>query len=220
MTDQEVDITPELLLNAYAAGIFPMSEDRDDDTLFWVEPDERCIIPLNQFHVSKRLARTVKRDHFDVYINKDFRGVMQGCAEAAAGRETTWISKRIEDLYCTLNEMGYAHSVECYSYGELVGGLYGVCIAGAFFGESMFHRESDASKVALVHLVGRMKAGGYTLLDAQFKTDHLGQFGAIEVPKKEYKARLEDAMHTEADFHVFPTVTSGKTVLQPTTQTS
>lgn len=220
MADHEIEITPNYLLSAYAAGYFPMSEDREDDSLFWVEPEERCIIPLDQFHASKRLTRTVKRDFFDVYINKDFRSVMQGCAEAAAGRENTWISKRIEELYCTLHEMGYAHSVECYHYGELVGGLYGVCINGAFFGESMFHRESDASKVALVHLVGRMKAGGFTLLDAQFRTDHLEQFGAIEVSKNEYKGRLEIAMRTEADFQVFPSVASGKTVLQPITQTS
>ena len=220
MTDSELDVTPELLLNAYANGFFPMSEDRDDETIFWVEPEKRCVIPLNAFHASKRLTRTVKRDTFDVYINRDFRGVMQGCAEAAAGRETTWISKRIEELYCSLNELGYAHSVECYSYGELVGGLYGVCIAGAFFGESMFHRETDASKVALVHLAGRLAAGGFTLLDAQFKTDHLDQFGAIEVPKEDYKKRLEEAMLAEANFHVFPSVSSGKTVLQPITHTS
>jgi leucyl/phenylalanyl-tRNA--protein transferase len=198
------DITAEILLKAYAAGIFPMAEDADDPTLFWVEPRERGIIPLDRFHVGKRLARTVRSDVFTVRVDQDFNGVIAGCAAPAFDRPKTWISGRIRELYGELFDGGHCHTVEVYRDGRLVGGLYGVRLGAAFFGESMFHRERDASKVALVHLAGRLKAGGFTLLDTQFVTDHLAQFGAYEVPRREYKAMLRDAVDGDADWHVWP----------------
>lgn len=199
-----VDITPEILLKAYAAGIFPMAEDADDPTLFWVEPRERGIIPLDGFHVGKRLARTVRADLFTVRIDHNFDGVIEGCAAPASDRPKTWISARIRQLYGELFDRGHCHTVEVYREGRLVGGLYGVRLGAAFFGESMFHRERDASKVALVHLVARLKTGGFRLLDTQFVTEHLAQFGAYEVPRREYKAMLRDATDEEADWHVWP----------------
>lgn len=217
---QKQDITPDLLLQAYAAGIFPMAESRDDPTLFWVDPEERGIFPLNAFHIPKRLKRTIAQDKFTVTVNKCFREVVLACAKTLVGRDETWINHRIEDLYCALHSDGYAHSVECWQGDTLVGGLYGVCFKGAFFGESMFHTVTDASKVALVHLVGRLKAGGFKLLDAQFKTEHLEQFGLIEIFRPEYHSRLEDALLVDADFYIFGSVSDGATVLQPITQTS
>ena len=214
------DITPDLLLNAYAMGVFPMAESRDDPTLFWVDPDERGIFPLDAFHIPKRLKRTVSQNKFKVTVNKCFRDVMQACAKSAIGRDETWINHRIENLYCALHDNGYAHSVECWQEGKLVGGLYGVCYRGAFFGESMFHTVSDASKVALIHLVGRLIAGGFKLLDAQFKTEHLEQFGLVEIFRAEYHSRLEEALLIDADFYVFGSTSDGETVLQPITQTS
>lgn len=214
------DITPDFLLNAYAMGAFPMAESRDDPTLFWVDPDERGIFPLDAFHIPKRLKRTVAQNKFSVTVNKCFRNVMQACAKSSTGRDETWINHRIEDLYCALHDNGYAHSVECWQDGKLVGGLYGVCFRGAFFGESMFHTVTDASKVALVHLVGRLIAGGFKLLDAQFKTDHLEQFGLVEIFRAEYHSRLEEALLIDADFYVFGSTSDGATVLQPITQTS
>lgn len=214
------DITPELLLNAYAAGIFPMAESREDPTLFWVDPDERGIIPLDAFHLSKRLKRTVQQDKFKVTINRNFRQVIQACAKSAKARNDTWINHRIEKLYCELHDHGFAHSVECWHDDKLVGGLYGVCFEGAFFGESMFHTVTDASKVALVHLVGRLVAGGFTLLDAQFKTEHLEQFGLIEISRADYHIRLKKALNIAGDFYVFGTESSGETALQPIVQIS
>ena len=214
------DITPDLLLNAYASGIFPMAESRDDPSLFWVDPEERGIFPLDAFHIPKRLKRSVLQDKFTVTVDRCFRDVMQACAKSTAMRNETWINHRIENLYCDLHDQGFAHSVECWSGGELVGGLYGVCFKGAFFGESMFHTMTDASKVALVHLVGRLIAGGYTLLDAQFKTGHLEQFGLVEIFRSEYHSRLNEALQVEGDFYVFGSKTDGETVLQPITQTS
>lgn len=214
------DITPDLLLNAYVMGVFPMAESRDDPTLFWVDPDERGIFPLDAFHIPKRLRRTVAQNKFDVTVNKCFRDVMQACAKSTTGRDETWINHRIENLYCALHDNGYAHSVECWQEGKLVGGLYGVCYRGAFFGESMFHTVSDASKVALVHLVGRLIAGGFKLLDAQFKTEHLEQFGLVEIFRAEYHSRLEEALLIDADFYVFGSTSDGATVLHPITQTS
>ncbi|TNE62036.1 MAG: leucyl/phenylalanyl-tRNA--protein transferase [Alphaproteobacteria bacterium] len=214
-------ITPNLLLQAYAAGVFPMAESRDDAELFWVDPDERGILPLQHFHMPKSLAKVVRQDRFEVRVDTAFRRVMQACARPARGRETTWISERIEALYTDLHARGFAHSVECWLDGRLAGGLYGVSMAGAFFGESMFHRETDASKVALVHLVARLKAGGFSLLDTQFVTDHLKQFGAREIPRKEYHARLRDALNQiTANFYSLGDVSSGSTVLQLITQTS
>lgn len=198
------DITPEILLKAYAAGIFPMAEDADDPTLFWVEPRERGIIPLDGFHVGKRLARTVRSDLFTVRVDQDFDAVIDGCAAPASDRPKTWISSRIRELYSELFDCGHCHTVEVYRNDRLVGGLYGVRLGGAFFGESMFHRERDASKVALVHLVARLKAGGFTLLDTQFVTEHLAQFGAYEVPRREYKAMLRHAIEGHAEWYVWP----------------
>jgi leucyl/phenylalanyl-tRNA--protein transferase len=198
-----VEITPEVLLKAYACGIFPMAESAEDPALYWIEPEKRGIIPLDTFHVPARLARTVRSERFSIAINRDFQGVLDGCAEPAPGRTRTWINTRIRNLYCKLYDIGHCHSVEAYENGELAGGLYGVCLGRAFFGESMFHRGRDASKVALVHLVARLKASGFALLDTQFVTSHLTTFGAIEVPQRHYHKLLEAALVGEADFTGF-----------------
>jgi leucyl/phenylalanyl-tRNA--protein transferase len=200
-----VEITPEVLLKAYACGIFPMAEGADDPALYWVEPEERGIMPLESFHVPARLARTVRSDRFVVRADHDFEAVLDGCAEPQPGRTRTWINTRIRTLYRKLFNIGHCHSVEVYEGGVLVGGLYGVSLGRAFFGESMFHRARDASKVALVHLAARLKAGGFQMLDTQFVTDHLRTFGAIEVPKREYHKLLESALVGEADFGAVPT---------------
>jgi leucyl/phenylalanyl-tRNA--protein transferase len=198
------DITPEVLLRAYACGIFPMAESVDDPTLFWVEPELRGIIPLDGFRVPSRLARTVRSDRFTVTVDKAFRAVIAGCAEPQAGREDTWINHRIRELYTALYERGDCHSVEVWDGDDLVGGLYGVSLGAAFFGESMFHRATDASKVALVHLIARLLAGGYVLLDTQFVTAHLRSFGAVEVPRRRYRAKLDAAIGGVADFARLP----------------
>ena len=203
-SDHATEITPDILLKAYAAGIFPMAEDADDPSLFWVEPRERGIIPLDGFHISKRLARTVRSDVFEVRVDHDFDAIIAGCAAPGADREKTWISRRIRELYGELFDAGYCHTVEVYREGRLVGGLYGVRLNGAFFGESMFHTERDASKVALVHLVARLRRGGFSLLDTQFVTSHLAQFGAVEIPRRAYKQMLRNAMDHAADWHVWP----------------
>ena len=188
------EITPEVLLRAYACGIFPMAESADDPSLFWVEPELRGVIPLTGFRVSSRLARTVRSDAFTVTVNQAFTAVMDGCAEPQPGREDTWINRRIRELYSGLYELGHCHSVECWQDGDLVGGLYGVSLGRAFFGESMFHRARDASKVALVHLVARLIAGGFELLDTQYVTEHLKTFGAVEIPRRRYTGLLEKAL--------------------------
>ena len=198
------EITPEILLKAYAAGIFPMAEDQDDPTLFWVEPRERGIIPLDGFRIGRRLARTVRADAFDVRVDHDFDAVIAGCAAPRRDRDRTWISERIRRLYGELFDLGQCHTVETYRAGRLVGGLYGVRLGAAFFGESMFHRERDASKVALVHLVARLKRGGFRLLDTQFVTQHLAQFGAVEVPRREYKRLLAAALDEPAEWYAWP----------------
>jgi leucyl/phenylalanyl-tRNA--protein transferase len=198
------EITPELLLRAYACGIFPMAESVDDPTLFWVEPEMRGVIPFDGFRVSSRLARTVRSEDFVVTADTAFKAVIDGCAEPQPGRDNTWINRRIRELYIALHELGHCHSVEVWQGGDLVGGLYGVRLGRAFFGESMFHRVRDASKVALVHLVARLIAGGFTLLDTQFVTDHLRTFGAIEVPRKRYRMLLDDALTGHADFAALP----------------
>jgi leucyl/phenylalanyl-tRNA--protein transferase len=195
-----VDITPEVLLKAYACGIFPMAESADDPALYWIEPERRGIIPLDRFHVPARLARTVRSDRFAVVVNCDFDAVLDGCSEPMPGRNRTWINTRIRKLYRKLYERGDCHTVEVYDDGKLVGGLYGVSIGRAFFGESMFHRARDASKVALVHLVARLKAGQYCLLDTQFVTEHLRTFGAVEVSRPAYHKLLDAALVGEADF--------------------
>jgi leucyl/phenylalanyl-tRNA---protein transferase len=199
-----VEITPEVLLKAYACGIFPMAESADDNALYWIEPEQRGIISLDHFHVPGRLARTVRSDCFTVAVNRNFEAVIEGCAAPQPGRGRTWINARIRNLYRKLYERGHCHSVEVYKDDELVGGLYGVSLARAFFGESMFHRARDASKVALVHLVARLRAGGFKLLDTQFVTDHLKTFGATEIPRRQYHKQLEAALIGEADFAALP----------------
>jgi leucyl/phenylalanyl-tRNA---protein transferase len=195
------EITPEVLLRAYACGIFPMAESADDPTLFWVEPEMRGVIPLDGFRISSRLARTIRSDAFTVTVDTAFKAVMAGCAAPATGREDTWINKRIRDLYGGLYGLGHCHSVEVWQDGDLVGGLYGVNLGRAFFGESMFHRVRDASKVALVHLVARLIAGGFELLDTQYVTEHLKTFGAVEIPRDRYTVLLDQAINGEpADF--------------------
>src|SRR6202521_2128480 len=194
------EITPEVLLRAYACGIFPMAESADDPTLFWVEPEMRGVIPLDGFRISSRLARTVRSDAFTVTVNTAFKAVIAGCAAPQPGRDDTWINKRIRDLYIGLHELGHAHSVEVWDNDDLVGGLYGVSLGRAFFGESMFHRARDTSKIALVHLIARLRAGGYRLLDTQYDTDHLKTFGAVEVPQRQYHKLLEAALAGEGDF--------------------
>jgi leucyl/phenylalanyl-tRNA--protein transferase len=191
------EITPEVLLRAYACGIFPMAESADDPTLFWVEPEIRGVIPLDGFRISSRLVRTVRSDAFTITVNKAFKAVIAGCAAPAEGREDTWINKRIRDLYLGLHALGHGHSVEAWQDGDLVGGLYGVSLGRAFFGESMFHRVRDASKVALVHLVARLIVGGFELLDTQYVTEHLKSFGALEIPRRRYTALLDKALAGE-----------------------
>ncbi len=191
-------LTPEILLRAYAQGVFPMAERREDVELFWVSPERRGIIPLDAFHVPKRLARTVRADRFAVTSDLCFVEVMTQCAAPAPGREQSWINAEILRLYTALHASGHAHSLEVWREGKLVGGLYGVKLGAAFFGESMFSRETDASKVALVHLVARLIAGGFALLDTQFITEHLARFGTIEIPRKEYMSRLHEAIARDA----------------------
>jgi leucyl/phenylalanyl-tRNA---protein transferase len=197
-----IDITPDVLLKAYACGIFPMAESADDPALYWIEPECRGVIPLDRFHVPARLARTVRSDCFTVAVDRDFDAVISGCAQPAPGRARTWINGRIHHLYRKLYERGDCHTVEVYQGDQLVGGLYGVSLGRAFFGESMFHRERDASKVALVHLVARLKMGGFRLLDTQFVTDHLRIFGAEEVSRPAYHKLLDDALVGEGRFDV------------------
>jgi leucyl/phenylalanyl-tRNA--protein transferase len=191
---------PRDLLDCYARGVFPMADARDDERVFLVDPERRGVIPLTAFHVARRLARTVRAEPFEIRADGDFQAVVLACAAAGPGRLETWINHPIENLYVQLHELGFAHSVECWLDGELVGGLYGVSLKGAFFGESMFSRRRDASKVALVHLVARLLAGGYRLLDAQFMTEHLTQFGATEISRADYRRRLAAALSVEAEF--------------------
>jgi len=191
-------VTPELMLRAYGAGLFPMAESRDDPALHWFDPEERGILPLDAFHCPRRLMRTVRAGPYEVTADREFPLVIQGCAAAAPGREGTWINGDIEALFTELHRRGHAHSVECRLGGALVGGLYGVSLGGAFFGESMFSVARDASKVALVHLVARLRLGGYRLLDTQFVTMHLSQFGAREIPRAEYHRRLDAVVRLPA----------------------
>ena len=210
------EITPQILLRAYACGIFPMAESVDDPTLFWVEPEMRGVIPLGGFRIASRLARTVRSDTFRVTVNTAFKAVIDGCAAPQPGRDNTWINKRIRDLYTGLHDLAHCHSVEVWANDDLVGGLYGVSLGRAFFGESMFHRARDASKVALVHLVARLIAGGFVLLDTQYVTDHLRSFGATEIPRRRYCALLDDAIKGFADFSKLPVdhPVSGEKALQ------
>lgn len=197
-------LTPEMLVRAYSAGIFPMAENRNDPTVYWIDPDERGILPLDSFHVSRSLRQVVRRGIFTVRIDSAFRQVISRCAEPAAGRKDTWINQPILDAYTALHDLGITHSVECWQNDELVGGLYGVALGGAFFGESMFSRRTDASKVALVHLVARLRADGFRLLDTQFLTEHLSRFGAMKVSRRDYLALLDDALDAEVRFNPQP----------------
>jgi leucyl/phenylalanyl-tRNA--protein transferase len=198
------EITPDVLLRAYACGIFPMAESADDPGLFWVEPEMRGVIPLDGFRVSSRLSRTVRAETFTVTVNQAFKAVIAGCAAPQPGRDNTWINHRIRELYLGLHEIGHCHSVEVWQGVDLVGGLYGVSLGRAFFGESMFHVARDASKVALVHLVARLIAGGFELLDTQYVTEHLRSFGAVEIPRRRYVALLDKAVRGDADFAKLP----------------
>jgi leucyl/phenylalanyl-tRNA---protein transferase len=215
MSADRVRITPELLLSAYAAGVFPMAESADDPELFWVDPHRRGILPLEAFHLSRRLRRVLRQGRFEIRCDNAFDAVIRGCAEAADKRPNTWINDEIVRLYGALFARGSAHSVECRRGGMLVGGLYGVSIGAAFFGESMFSHETDASKVALVHLVARLRLGGYRLLDIQFLTPHLARFGAIEISRGRYRRMLASALTYRASFPLALPEDSGGDPLAP-----
>jgi leucyl/phenylalanyl-tRNA--protein transferase len=202
MRRREFRLTPDILLAAYAAGVFPMAESADDPELFWVDPQRRGILPLDAFHVPHRLRRVVRQGRFEIGCDSAFEAVIRGCAEAGETRPTTWINGEIVQLYTALFARGAAHSVECRRGGALVGGLYGVSLGAAFFGESMFSRETDASKVALVHLAARLRVGGYRLLDTQFLTPHLARFGGIEISRARYRRLLAAALGYRASFPV------------------
>jgi leucyl/phenylalanyl-tRNA--protein transferase len=210
----EIEITPEILLKAYALGVFPMADSADDPNIFWLEPERRGILPLDRFHLPRRLARTVRQGVFDIRVDSDFEGVIAGCSEPVPGRRQTWINRRIRSLYGELFRMGACHTVESWQGGRLVGGLYGVRIGAAFFGESMFSRETDASKVALVHLVARLRAGGFRLLDTQFTSAHLRTFGTVEVSRPQYQKLLDRAVGMEADFYRLSGGATSEEVLQ------
>lgn len=217
---QPSPLTPELLLRIYAAGIFPMAEDADDTALHWVDPEHRGILPLDAFHVSRRLQRKLRHNPFDVQVDQTFDEVVAACAAPRFDRPSTWINGEIRRLVGALFGMGHAHSVECRLDGRLVGGLYGISLGGAFFGESMFSRETDASKIALCHLVARLRRGGFVLLDAQFMTEHLARFGAVEIPREDYHARLAAALTVRAEFYRGPLAAGDLTFRQSLTQTS
>lgn len=202
--DIAIEITPQVLLKAYACGIFPMAESADDPALYWIEPQSRGVLPLDRVHVPRRLSRTIRSGTYEVRVNSSFQGVIDGCAASRPGRRSTWINARIRHLYGALFRQGHCHTVETWLDGRLVGGLYGVALGQAFFGESMFSTERDASKVALVYLVARLIRGGFTLLDTQFVTDHLRQFGTVELDKVEFHAALERAVAGRAEFLALP----------------
>ena len=217
-------LTPELLVRAYAAGIFPMAESGDDPAIYWVAPPVRGIMPIEGFHVPRRLARTVRGEPFDIRCDGAFAEVMRGCAESTESRPETWINAEIRNAYAELHGLGLAHSVECWRGGDLVGGCYGVALGGVFFGESMFSRTTDASKVALVQLAVRLIHGGFRLMDVQFVTPHLKQFGAVEVPSRRYLRLLADALPVKARFQseLAPSVFGAvfESLTQSSTQTS
>jgi len=195
-----LDLTPELIVRAYRAGIFPMAEHQDSSDLFWVSPPLRGIIPLEAYHISKSLRKTLKKHAYQVRVDTDFAGVIEGCATSGVDRDTTWINPEIRRLYGALFDRGLVHTVEVWDGAELVGGLYGLALGAAFFGESMFHRKTDCSKIAMAHLLARLTAGGFRLLDTQFVTDHLRTFGGIEIPRELYELRLADALQYHGDW--------------------
>jgi len=223
MTSVNTIIPANRLLAAYRKGHFPMAETREDDEVFWLDPPHRGVLPLGSFHVPRRLARTMRSSSYTVTVDQDFAGVIRTCAESAHGRDNTWINGLIERSYIHLFEQGHAHSVEVRDGPDLIGGLYGVSIGGAFFGESMFSRRTDVSKMALVHLVARLKRGGYMLLDTQFITQHLTQFGAVEVARAAYRGLVARAVEVDGRFYELGgtgDVLAAGAVLQLTTQTS
>lgn len=213
-------LTPEILLRAYAVGLFPMAEHREDPTLYWIDPEKRGILPLDDFHIPRRLRRTVRSGRFEIRCDTAFEDVIRACAAPGPDRRDTWINDEIVRLYTDLHEMGRAHSVETWLDGRLVGGLYGVVLGAAFFGESMFSRETDASKIALVHLVARLRKGGFRLLDTQFVTEHLSRFGAAEVPRAGYRQMLAAALDQQASFETELSQPELEAFLQSVTQTS
>jgi len=215
-----VTLTPDTLLRAYSVGLFPMAERRDNDTLYWIDPEKRGILPLNGYHIPRRLMRMIRGKQFDVRCDSAFEDVIRACAMPAPDRDDTWINDEIIELYCELHGMGRAHSVECWRDGELAGGLYGVSLGAAFFGESMFTRERDASKVALAHLIARLKKGEYSLLDIQFVTPHLSRFGAMEIHRSGYRQMLSEALDRNATFYRELPPDEVVSILQSTTQTS
>jgi len=206
--------TPDDLIACYRRGVFPMAESREDEGFFIVDPEWRCIFPLDKFHIPRRLARTLRSGRFTFTINRDFAAVLDGCAAPGPDREATWINPDIRTLYLEMHRRGLAHSVEARVGGELAGGLYGVAIGGAFFGESMFSLVTDASKAALVHLAARLRFGGFKLLDAQFVTPHLEQFGAQTLPRRIFQALLGAALDAKADFATLPENTTGKRLVE------
>ncbi len=213
-------LTPDTLLRAYSVGLFPMAEKREDETLYWIDPEKRGVLPLDGFHIPRRFRRTLKQHPFELSCDTAFEDVIRACAAPAPGRHDSWINDEIIELYSELHLMGRAHSIECWKDGELAGGLYGVSLGAAFFGESMFSCVADASKVALVHLVARLKKGGYRLLDIQFVTPHLARFGAVEIHRSGYRQLLSEALDRNAKFYreLDPAEIDG--LLQSTTQTS
>lgn len=212
---ERAELTPDLLLKAYALGVFPMAESRDDPDVFWVDPRRRGILPLNGFHISRSLARRLRRGGFNIAVNRDFRATVAGCAD----RPETWINDTIHDLYCALHDSGFAHSLEVRRDGRLVGGVYGVTLGGAFFGESMFSRETDASKIALAYLVDRLKRAGFVLFDTQFTTPHLRNLGGHEIPRSAYHTLLSGALRLQCDFTA-PDIPDAQSLMQRNTQTS
>lgn len=209
-------LTPDLLLRAYAAGVFPMAESRDDPEVFWVDPRDRGVLPLDGFHMSRSLRRRLRSGMYEVSVNQAFEAVIDGCAD----RPETWINATISALYADLFRLGRAHSVEVWEDNDLIGGVYGVALGGAFFGESMFSRRTDASKVALAYLVDRLRQGGFALFDTQFITDHLASLGAIEIPRETYHRLLGNALSVHADFGAPGPVPTPQAMVQRMTQTS
>ena len=205
----ELEITPDLIVRAYRAGIFPMAERAEDEDVFWVSPERRGILPLDAFHLSRSLKKAVKRPDHDIRVDSDFEAVIEGCATAGTDRDSTWINATIRSVYGELFARRICHTVEVWADGALVGGLYGLAIGGGFFGESMFHRKTDASKIALAHLVARLKAGGFTLLDTQFLTEHLRSLGGIEIKREAYEKLLAEALLVEGDFYAIDTAIKG-----------
>jgi leucyl/phenylalanyl-tRNA--protein transferase len=213
---EDFELTPHLILRAYAAGVFPMADSAEAKSVFWVDPKTRGVLPLNELHIPRSLRKRVLKGGFRVTHDQDFAGVVDGCA----GRDSTWINAEIRKLFTELHELGFAHSIEVWKDDELVGGLYGVRLGSAFFGESMFSDIADASKVALVHLVARLRFGGFTLLDTQFVTEHLARLGATEISRKAYHRQLATALDRIGDFHALPDDAPAQEVLQLCSQTS